>query len=228
MDANGCRCVAGRLMKLRVMLVEDQTMVREGLLSLLARMPDIEVVASTGSGLEAVRLAATLSPDVVLMDIGLPDLSGIEATRQIVAMQNGTKVLCLSGHEDRQHVDAALRAGATGYQIKNSGTQELVEAILAVGAGRSYLNPAVTATVLKTSVGQNGPSTRATHAGLTDRERVVLQLMVDGCSVKDLAVKLGIAMPTAYAHRRHIMHKLQIPDLGSLITYAIREGLTSA
>ena len=215
-------------MKLRVMLVEDHHLVREAFVALLSRVVEIEVVAATGSGLDAVRLAAELSPDVVVMDIGLPDLSGIDATRQILAQNPGAKVLCLSGQQDRHHVDAALRAGALGYQIKECAAKEFVDAIRAVGSGRSYLCPSVTATVVRTFAGRKGPHDRGAGADLTDREREVLKLLAEGRSVKELAFELGVSVQTAYTHRRHVMQKLGIVDATSLIKYAIREGLTSA
>jgi DNA-binding NarL/FixJ family response regulator len=214
-------------MKLRVMLVEDHHLVREAFASLLAREADMEVVASTGSGLDAVRLAAELAPDVVVMDIGLPDLSGIEAARQIVAHRRGARVLCLSGQQDRHHVDAALRAGAMGYQIKECASRELLDAIRTVGAGRSYLCPSVTATVVNTLVGNKRVGTRDAGAELTRRERDVLKLLADGRSVKQLAFELGVSTQTAYTHRQHILQKLGIDDDANLIKYAIREGLTS-
>lgn len=191
-------------MKLRVMLVEDQNMMREALVALLSRVADIEIVADTGSG--------------------------IEATRQIVALGKGTKVLCLSGQQDRHHVDSALRAGAMGYQIKDGVVRELVDAIRAVGAGRSYLSPSVTATVVKTFVGMEDSHRRGegAHGELTGREHEVLQLLANGRSVKELAFDLGVSVPTAYTHRRHIMQKLEMVDVASLIKYAIREGLTTA
>ena len=215
-------------MKLRVMLVEDHHLVREAFVGLLSKTADIDVVANTGSGLEAVRLAAELSPDVVVMDIGLPDLSGIEATRQIVAHRRSAKVLCLSGQQDRHHVDAALRAGALGYQIKECASNDLINAIRTVGAGRSYLCPSVTATVVNTFVGKKRPGVRDAGAELTPRECEVLQLLVDGRSVKQLAFELGVSTQTAYTHRQHILEKLGIDDVASLVKYAIREGLTSA
>jgi DNA-binding NarL/FixJ family response regulator len=214
-------------MKLRVMLVEDHHLVREAFVGLLSRTPDIEVIANTGSGLEAVRLAAELSPDVIVMDIGLPDISGIEATRQIVERKRSAKVLCLSGQQDRHHVDAALRAGAMGYQIKECAANELVDAIRAVGSGRSYLCPSVTATVVNSFVGKKRPGAKDAGADLTRREREVLKLLADGRSVKQLAFELGISSQTAYTHRQHILQKLGIDDVASLIKYAIREGLTS-
>ena len=214
-------------MKLRVILVEDHHLVREAFVALLGRTTDVEVIADTGSGIEGVRLAAELSPDVVVMDIGLPDLSGIEATRQIIAHRRGAKVLCLSGQQDRHHVDAALRAGAMGYQIKECASKELVDAIRAVGSGRSYLSPSVTAAVVSTFAGPKRPGVRDAGAELTRREREVLKLLADGRSVKELAFELGVSVQTAYTHRQHILQKLAIDDVASLIKYAIREGLTS-
>ena len=217
----------GQRMKLRVMLVEDHHLVREAFVGLLSRAADMEIVANTASGLEAVRLAAELSPDVVVMDIGLPDLSGIDATRQIVSKSPGAKVLCLSGHQDRHHVDAALRAGAMGYQIKECAAKELVDAIRAVGSGRSYLSPSVTAGVVTTFFGKKRPGVRDAGTELTRREREVLTLLADGRSVKQLAFELGVSAQTAYTHRQHILQKLGIDDVAGLIKYAIREGLTS-
>jgi two-component system response regulator NreC len=214
-------------MKLRVMLVEDHHLVREAFLGLLSRAGDIEVVANTGSGLEAVRLATKLSPDVVVMDIGLPDLSGIDATRQIVAQNPRARVLCLSGHQDRHHVEAALRAGAAGYQIKECAAKELVDAIRAVGAGRSYLSPSVTAGVVTALVGKKRSGVRDAGTELTRREREVLTLLADGRSVKQIAFELRVSSQTAYTHRKHILEKLGIDDVAGLIKYAIREGLTS-
>jgi len=214
-------------MTLRVLLVEDHHLVREAFLNLLARVSDVNVVAATGSGLEAVSLAATLAPDVVVMDLGLPDLSGIEATRQIIAGNADAKILCLSGQQDRHHVDAALRAGAIGYQIKECAGTELVDAIRAVGAGRTYLCPSVAATVVSRLTRKPGDAAHA-HADLTERERQVLTLMAEGQSVKELAFTLSISVQTAYTHRRHIMKKLEMTEVANLIKFAIREGLTSA
>jgi DNA-binding NarL/FixJ family response regulator len=207
----------------RVLLADDHDMVREALRRVIDSRPDLVVIAEARDGREAVQLVKQHRPDVAVIDLWMPGLSGEEATRQIVDSRCGTKVLVLSMHEDWARVRAALQAGALGYVVKSAASSELLEAIQSLQAGRAYLSPAVAHHVVG-AVGQGQPA-RSPLALLTEREREVLALIADGLSSKEIAVRLGHSPKTAETHRASLMRKLGVHKTSSLVRIAIREGL---
>jgi len=214
-------------MKRRILVADDHRIIREGLRALIERQEDMEVVAEAGDGREAVRLVGELSPEVVVMDIGMPDLNGIEATRQIVRESPATKIIGLSMHSDRQYVGGMLEAGASGYLLKDCAFEELVGAIRTVLANQTYLSPAIANIVVQKYVRQVPSTTQSTQAHLTPREREVLQLTAEGKSTKEIARVLHVSVKTVETHRRNIMGKLGVHSVAELTKHAIREGLTS-
>ena len=215
-------------MATRVLLADDQAMFREGLRSLVEKLPDTEVVGEAKDGREAVRLAKELSPDIVIMDISMPGLNGIEATRQVVAKASGARVIALSMHGRTNFVTEALRAGASGYLLKDHAFDELERAIEAVLNGQRYLCPRVTSVVIEDMVGPRMPSQgEGGRARLSPRETEVLQLVVEGKNTKEIAACLRLGQKTVETHRRNLMDKLEIDSIANLTKYAIRIGLTS-
>jgi DNA-binding NarL/FixJ family response regulator len=205
----------------RVLLVEDHTIVREGLRALLVARDGIEVVGEVGRGAEAVAEALRLRPDVVLMDVNLPDIDGIEATRRIHEVDPGIAILMLSMHAEAEHVRPALRAGARGYLVKGSGLSDLVAAVAAVAAGNSFLSPEVAKVVL-----EPGGSPGRAHE-LTPREMEVLCLVAEGCSSAEIARRLGLSVKTVEGHRGRLMSKLDANNAAALVRHALRLGLVS-
>ncbi len=211
----------------RVLLADDHRILREGLRSLLEKQADMEVVGEAEGGRDAVRLALELSPDVALVDISMPDLNGIEATRRILSGCPGTKVIALSMHSHRRFIREMLKAGASGYLLKDCAVEELVGAIKAVVAGGTYLCPAIASVVAKGFVSRSRSQPRLAFDVLSGREREVLQLLAEGKSAKQIAYELGLSASTVAVHRKNIMDKLDIHNLAELTKYAVREGLTS-
>lgn len=218
-------------MSIRVLIADDHQIVRDGLKSMLAKSLDVEVVGEAENGREAVSLARELGPDVVVMDIGMRELNGIDATRQIVDELAGTKVIALSMHSDRRYVSEMLAAGASGYLLKDGAFDELASAIRAVADGRAFLSQGVADTVLEDYRRQLSGSPQTAPAGsarpLSGREREVLQLIAEGLSTKEIAARLHLSVKTVETHRRQIMEKLGIYNVAGLIKYAVREGLAS-
>jgi len=213
-------------MALRILLVDDHQIVRQGLRTLLDKEPDMEVAAEAEDGRAAVRLAREVSPQVVIMDVAMPDLNGIEATRQIVAESPGIKVIALSMHADRRFVSNMLKAGASGYLLKDSAFEELARAIRTVVADKVYLSPEVSDIVVKDYV--KGPQEEASaYSLLTPREREVLQLLAEGKSTREIADRLHVSVKTVETHRQQLMAKLELRSVAELTKYAIREGLSS-
>ena len=199
---------------------------RQGLRSLLEREPDIEVIAEAENGRSAVHLAQTLGPDVVIMDIGMPDLNGIDATRKIVAKGNSTKVIALSMHSNQRFVAGMFNAGASGYVMKENAFEDLVRAIRTVLANQPYLSTKLTNMVIRDYI-RRLPSRLSVDPPLTSREREVLQLLAEGKSTKQIASHLSVSVKTVETYRRHIMQKLSLHSIAELTKYAIREGITS-
>jgi two-component system, NarL family, response regulator NreC len=211
-------------MPTRILLADDHEMLRAGLRSLLEDEAGFEVIAEAEDGRTAVRLAAELSPDVVIMDIHMPDLNGVEATRQIKnGNGDGPKVIALSAHSDERFAREMLRAGASSYVLKHAAFEELAAALKAVIANQTYLSPSVAQVVMKDYV-KNGSA----FSTLTAREREVLRLLAEGKATKEAAMHLKVSVKTVETHRRNIMEKLGTHSVAELTKYAIREGLTSA
>jgi DNA-binding NarL/FixJ family response regulator len=214
-------------MSIKVLLVDDHAIIREGLRSLLEKQPEMEVIADTDDGRKAIELVRELLPDIVIMDITMPGLNGIEATRQITAEFPDVKVIALSIHSKRRYVADMLSAGATGYILKECLFDELVQAIKAVAAGGRYLSPRITDVVVSDYVKRLSASADSPFEALKTREREVLQLVAEGKSTKQIALELHVSTKTIEANRRQIMEKLNIHNVAELTKYAVREGLTT-
>ena len=210
---------------IRVLVADDHDLVRAGIRSLLEELTGVEVCAEAGHGREAVERAQELRPDVVLMDISMPELNGLEATRRIRQLVPATQVVLLSMHANEAYVDDALDSGASGYILKNSGAVELELAIRAAARGETYLSPSVaTAMVAR----RRGPGGEQGGTGLlTPRQQEVLQLVAEGHSTKAIARRLDLSVKTVENHRANIMDRLGIHDVAGLVRYAIRTGLIS-
>jgi len=216
----------------KVLLADDHKIVRDGLRSLLEQQPDMRVVGEASDGEAAVRMALDLKPDVVVMDIGMPESNGIESTRRIMRDLPETRIVALSMHSDRQFVSGMLSAGAMAYLLKDSAFEELVSAIDSVMRGRVYLSEGVASVVVQDYVNRiNAPAPDALVttplSRLSPREREVLQLAAEGKSTKEIASALGLSVKTVETHRHQVMEKLGIYSLAGLIKFAIREGLVS-
>jgi DNA-binding NarL/FixJ family response regulator len=214
-------------MNVKVLLVDDHAIIREGLRSLLEKQSGMEVVADTDDGRKARGLVRELSPDIVIMDITMPGLNGIEATRQITDEFPNVKVIALSIHSKRRYVADMLSAGANGYILKECLFDELVTAIKAVAAGGRYLSPRITDVVVSDYVKRLSASDDSPFEALKAREREVLQLVAEGKSTKQIALELHVSTKTIEANRRQIMDKLNIHSIAELTKYAVREGLTT-
>ncbi|MBA4390191.1 MAG: DNA-binding response regulator [Syntrophus sp. (in: bacteria)] len=214
-------------MKIKILLADDHKIIREGLRALIEKQSDMEVAAEAQDGLETVKLALKLSPDIVIMDIGMPGMNGIDATRQIVAEAHNIKVIALSMHSDRRFVLQMLKAGASGYLLKDSAFEELVVAIHTIMTKQPYLSPRVTDVVVKEYLHNLSKNESTVFSILTAREREVLQLLAEGKSTKQIALVLNISVKTIETHRQQVMEKVGVHSIAELTKYAIREGLTS-
>jgi DNA-binding NarL/FixJ family response regulator len=214
-------------MTIKVILVDDHVVVRQALKSSLDKERDLEVVGEAGDGREGVRMAREIKPNVVVMDIAMPNLNGVEATRQIVAENPDVRVLALSMHSDRLLVAEMLKAGAAGYLVKQCTFSEMVEAIRAVASGNTYLSPTVTGPVVEGFLGRRPRTDSPAFTLLSPREREVLQLMAEGLGTRQIADQLNISVSTVETHRRQLKTKLQIDNYAGLIKFAISEGLTT-
>ena len=210
----------------RVVLADDHEMMRAGLRSLLAKERELEVVGEASDGRQAVELVTQHAPDLAILDIGMPNLNGIEATRQIRATVPKTKVIALSMHASAQYVSRMLEAGASGYLLKDSAYEELLQAIKAVSSGNVYLGKGIAGVVVDDYVRRIGATPEVEAAKLTAREREIAQMIAEGRSTKEIAGQLHVSVKTVETHRQHIMEKLKIDSVAELTKYAIREGLT--
>ena len=214
-------------MSIKILLADDHKIVRDGLKSLIKKEVSMEVIGEADNGRKTVQLARDLEPEIIIMDISMPDLNGIEATRQIVADSPDVKIIALSMHSDKRYVKGVLSAGASGYLLKDSAFEELVEAIRTVDTGRFYLSAGIVGVVVKDYVGSQANKDALTSDILSAREREVLQLLAEGKSTKEIASDLHVSVKTIETHRQNIMQKLNIHTIAGLTRYAIREGLTS-
>jgi DNA-binding NarL/FixJ family response regulator len=214
-------------MGLRIILADDHKLMRDGLRALLERDPNMTVIAEADDGISAVQLANKLSPDVILMDISMPKLNGIEATRQIVAGSATTKVIALSMNSDMRIVFQTLNAGASGYVLKDNAFEDLIHAIHTVTANSIYLSPQITEIVLKDYIQRVPKEEFSLISLLTSKEREVLQLLAEGKKTKEIASTHNMSLKTAEAHRQQIMTKLDIHSIAELTKFAIREGVTT-
>ena len=205
----------------RILLADDHAVVRQGFKMILDAQTDMEIVGEAANGREAVELAAQFNPDIVVMDVAMPELNGIEATRRLLAANPHIRVIALSMHKDSVYVREILRAGARGYLLKDSGADDLVKAIRAVAGGESYLSPAVSNAVL------DDYRKHVTNPIdlLTSREREVLQMLAEGKTNKEIAVVLNLSVYTVDAHRGRIMEKLNLHSINELVRFALRNGL---
>ena len=214
-------------MTVRILIADDHKILREGLKSLLEKQPEFAVVAEAQDGLSAISAAKKHKPDIAILDIGMPDLNGIEVTRRIRSEMAETRVIALSMHADRRFVMGILEAGANGYLLKDSAFAELITAVTAVAEGKMYLSPSIAETVVKNSLEKLDRKEEGSSVLLSGREREVLQMIAEGKSTKEIALKLFVSTKTVETHRKQIMDKLNIRTVAGLTKYAIREGLTS-
>lgn len=214
-------------MSIRILLADDHKIVLDGLHALLEKQPGMEVVAEAEDGRKTVQLVQKLLPDVVIMDIAMPDLNGIEATRQIVAETPNVKVVALSIHSDRRFIVEMFKAGALGYLLKDCAFEELANAIRSVVANRLYLSPKIADIVVKDYIRLSLKTEFSVFSVLTSREREVLQLLAEGKTTKQIASNLRVSIKTVETYRQRIMDKLGIHSVAELTKYAIRERLTS-
>ncbi|UCH43521.1 MAG: response regulator transcription factor [Dehalococcoidales bacterium] len=214
-------------MSIRVLLADDHKIMRQGIRSLLEQQPDIEVIAEAGDGRAALKLVQETSPNIVLMDIVMPDLNGIEATRRIIARAPNVKVIALSMYLDTRYITGMLSAGASGYILKDCALDELIRAIYTVISDQTHLSPRISQIVVKDYIDHLDGRRPSALSFLTAREREVLQLLAEGMSMKEIAHHLELSVKTIETYRQQTMDKLNIHSVAELTKYAIREGLTS-
>ena len=214
-------------MQLRVLIADDHKIVRDGLRSLLGNYEDIVVIGEAENGWSTVQLSKQLSPDVIIMDVAMPDLNGVEATRQIITEQPDIKVIGLSMHSDKRFIAEMFKAGASAYLLKDCAFEELVTAIRTVVQNKSYLSPNISNIIIENFVRYPGEAGESAFSILTNREREVLQLIAEGKSTKEIASYLNVSIKTIETHRMNIMDKLGVHSIAELTKYAIREGLTT-
>jgi DNA-binding NarL/FixJ family response regulator len=213
--------------QISILLADDHVMLRSGLRTLFNQEPDMKVVGEADDGRAAAALAQQLHPDVVIMDITMPDLNGIESTRLILKDAPATKVIALSAHSDRRYVSEALKIGAVGYLPKSAPYDELTTAIHTVMEGRIYLSPRIANLVIEDYVRGGTREAPTAFTSLSHREREVLQLVAEGLATKEVAARLNVSIKTVETHRSRLMTKINVRGVAELTKYAIREGLTS-
>ena len=214
-------------MSIRILLVDDHGVIREGLRSLLEKQPDIEVVGEAEDGRKAVELVRELLPEIVIMDITMPNLNGVDATRQIKGSFPQVSIIALSIHANRRFVANMLKAGASAYILKECLFDELIQSIRDVQAGNIYLSPRITGVVVGDYIERLATIMEPQSSGLTDRQRQIVQALAEGKMMKQIALEFHVSVKTIEADRRQIMEKLNINSIAELTKYAVREGLTS-
>jgi DNA-binding NarL/FixJ family response regulator len=216
-----------KILKTKILLADDHKIMRAGLRSILEKQPDMEILGEAQNGLVALQLAKKLRPDLVIMDISMPDLNGIEATSRILAELSGLRVLALSMHSDRGFLIKMLKAGASGYLLKDCASEELIDAVHVIMKNRLYISPAMVDDMVRGYVQMASREDLSAFSVLTTRERDVLQRLAEGKSVKEIAHDLDISVKTVETFRHRIEDKLNLNSIAELTKYAIREGLTS-
>ena len=214
-------------MATRILIVDDHEVVRLGLSSLLEKREEFEIVGQAKDGLEALKLAVDLTPDIIVTDVNMPRMNGIEATREIRKKTPNTKIIVLTMHDRGQYVLDMLEAGASGYMLKTRAVQEVIPAIEAVLQGEVYLSPKVASVVTKACLSKKSPDSSGARCDLTSRERQVLQLLAEGKSSKQIGRALEVSEATVVKHRQNLMDKLQLRSVAQLTKYAIQQGITS-
>lgn len=209
----------------RLLLADDHALVRAGLRELIQKIPFVEVIGEASNGRQTLELIQAHSPDLVLLDIGMKELNGLEVAERITRDHPGVKALILSMHANEEYVLRALRAGASGYMLKDSAITELKLAIEAVLAGKTYLSPTISRSVIDSYLHRTGSGKKAALEQLTPRQREVLQLIAEGNSTKEIAASLNLSAKTVETHRAQLMERLDIYDVASLVRFAMREGL---
>jgi DNA-binding NarL/FixJ family response regulator len=211
--------------EITVLVAEDHTIVRKGICSLIDGKADIRVIGEAEDGREAIEKTEALTPDVVLMDITMPRLNGLEATRQIKKRLPQVKILALTMYTNEEYILQVIQAGASGYVVKQAAPAELISAIHAVYRGDSFLSPAISKTIIDEYLKHTAPNAPAEHEKLTDREREVLQLIAEGHSNREIADKLRVSIKTVGVHRTNLMEKLGCHNVTDLVKYALRKGI---
>lgn len=212
---------------IRIMIVDDHNIVRHGLRQSLSQEDDITVVAETDNGRSAVELASEHNPDVIVMDVSMPDMNGIEATRQILKTNPDIKIIALSMHSEKQYVLSMVKSGARGYLLKTNLFEELLTAIRTVIEGNVFLSPEITEHIVKSAIAPNDDSELLAFYTLTSREREILQLLAEGRTHSDIADHLFISKKTVASHRLNIMQKLKMDNIPALTKFAVKHGITS-
>lgn len=214
-------------MRTRIVIADDHRMMRDGLKAQLSLSGAYDVVAEASDGVQAISLCQELHPDVIVMDLGMPELNGIDATRRVLEVCQGTRVLALSMHSEQRYVSEALKAGVSGYVLKDEAFAELEQAIDTILAGGVYLSPGIQAVVVDQVLGKSPRLHGATPREMTPREREVLQMLAEGLTAKQIASRLHLSVKTVETHRRQVMEKAGANSVAELVRYAIREGITT-
>lgn len=212
--------------KVKVVIAEDHTILREGLKALLGSDPDLEICGEADNGKDAIKLVQRLNPDIILMDLSMPRIHGLEAIREIRKTNPTTKILVLTVHDDEEYISATLRSGASGYVLKNDSYNELLSSIKTVLRGKPYLSPAISQTIIQGYLdGKKSDDLRTGYETLTARERETLKLIAEGVRNKDIAEFMGISSKTAEKHRSNLMKKLDLHSVSAITAFAAKKGL---
>lgn len=214
-------------MTIKIIIADDHRIIREGISNKLNKVKNLEVVGEAENGRKALKLAKKLQPDIVIMDISMPDLNGIEATRQIRAEVPGAKIIALSMYSDKRYILGMIKSGVYGYLIKDCSLKEVAEAISVVHRGDTYLSPSIANTVRQTLLNQIEARSVTQSDELTDREREILQQIAEGVKTREIAQSLHLSVKTVETHRSSLMQKLNLRSIAKLTKFAIREGITS-
>jgi len=214
-------------MSIRILLADDHKIVRDGLRTLIGKEAGMEVIGEAENGRKALKMAEKIRPNVVIIDVTMPDMNGIEATKKMVTEIPGVKVIALSMHSDRRFVLGMLEAGASGYLMKDCAFDELAKAVRSVSTGQTYLSPSIVDVLVKGYLDRVNEKLSVARSPLTEREREILQLLAEGRSSKEIAAHIGVSVKTVETHRRNMMQKLNMRSVAELTKYAIREGLIS-